>query len=130
MAVLFMLTTPSHLCELTVMIMACVPPIPLTPQTSSTVATTRHGYRMAELGDAGRAATELTLFRVGLVIGAVMKLLIWLGIFVCISQTALLSGLNLAVFSVSRLRLEVEAASGNAQARFAARDRSAAANPD
>jgi hypothetical protein len=46
-----------------------------------------------------------------------MKLLIWLGICVCISQTALLSGLNLAVFSVSRLRLEVEAASGNAQAR-------------
>lgn len=46
-----------------------------------------------------------------------MKLLVWLGIIACISQAAVLSGLNLAVFSVSRLRLEVEAASGNVQAR-------------
>ncbi len=42
--------------------------------------------------------------------------LVWLGILVCLSQSALFSGLNLAVFSVSRLRLEVEAAAGNPDA--------------
>ncbi|SFK91794.1 DUF21 domain-containing protein [Methylocapsa palsarum] len=40
----------------------------------------------------------------------------WLGIAFCIMQTALFSGLNLALFSVSKLRLEVEAAGGNASA--------------
>ena len=34
----------------------------------------------------------------------------------CIAQSGLFSGLNLAVFSVSRLRLEVEAANGNPNA--------------
>ena len=33
----------------------------------------------------------------------------WIGIALCISQSAMFSGLNLAVFSVSRLRLEIEA---------------------
>jgi metal transporter CNNM len=42
-----------------------------------------------------------------------MDLRIWIGIIFCISQSAIFSGLNLAVFSISRLRLEVEAASGN-----------------
>jgi len=42
---------------------------------------------------------------------------IWLGIIFCISQSALFSGLNLAVFSVSRLRLEVEDSSGNMDAK-------------
>ncbi len=41
-----------------------------------------------------------------------MSVFVWIGIAVCLSQAALLSGLNLAVFSVSRLRLEVEAAAG------------------
>jgi metal transporter CNNM len=41
---------------------------------------------------------------------------IWLGIALCIAQSALFSGLNLGVFSVSRLRLEVEAAGGNPDA--------------
>ena len=41
---------------------------------------------------------------------------IWLGIALCIAQSAVFSGLNLAVFSISRLRLEVEAAGGNAHA--------------
>src|SRR5262249_23302066 len=40
--------------------------------------------------------------------------LTWLGIALCVVQTGLFSGLNLAVFSISRLRLEVEAAGGNA----------------
>jgi len=40
----------------------------------------------------------------------------WIGIALCISQSAMFSGLNLAVFSVSRLRLEVKAASGNREA--------------
>lgn len=39
----------------------------------------------------------------------------WLGIALCLSQSAMFSGLNLALFSVSRLRLEVEAA-GNPDA--------------
>jgi len=42
-----------------------------------------------------------------------MTLLIWLGIFACISQSAMFSGLNLAFFSISRLRLEVEKSQGN-----------------
>ncbi|MCJ7500263.1 DUF21 domain-containing protein [bacterium] len=41
----------------------------------------------------------------------------WLGITFCISQSALFSGLNLAVFGVSRLRLEVEAATGDRNAQ-------------
>ncbi len=45
------------------------------------------------------------------------EVLVWLAIAFCISQSAMFSGLNLAVFSVSRLRLEVEAAAGNPGAR-------------
>ncbi len=41
----------------------------------------------------------------------------WLGIILCVSQSAIFSGLNLAMFSLSRLRLEVEVSSGNANAR-------------
>ena len=36
-------------------------------------------------------------------------LLIWIGIVICISQSAIFSGLNLAFFSLTRLRLEIEA---------------------
>jgi CBS domain containing-hemolysin-like protein len=46
----------------------------------------------------------------------VMSLLTWCGIAFCLTQSAVFSGLNLAVFSISRLRLEVEAASGNPDA--------------
>ncbi|WP_163831983.1 DUF21 domain-containing protein [Spartinivicinus ruber] len=46
-----------------------------------------------------------------------MDLLIGLGILICISQSAMFSGLNLAFFSITRLRLEVEAAKGSAQAK-------------
>ena len=45
-----------------------------------------------------------------------MELIIWAGIIFCITQSAMFSGLNLAFFSVSRLRLEVESAKGNKQA--------------
>ncbi len=45
-----------------------------------------------------------------------MTLLIWLGIFLCLSQSATLSGLNLAFFSVSKLRLEMEAGKNNPHA--------------
>ncbi len=41
----------------------------------------------------------------------------WLGILFCLSQSAMFSGLNLAMFGVSRLRLEVEASSGNNSAK-------------
>ena len=42
--------------------------------------------------------------------------LTWLGIAVCLSQSAMFSGLNLAVFSLSRLRLEAAAESGDRHA--------------
>ncbi|WP_026375854.1 DUF21 domain-containing protein [Aestuariibacter salexigens] len=42
--------------------------------------------------------------------------LIWLGIVFCISQSAMFSGLNLAFFSLSRLRLEVEVGQSNSNA--------------
>ncbi len=38
-----------------------------------------------------------------------MTLVIWAGIALCLSQSAMLSGLNLAFFSVSKLSLELEA---------------------
>jgi len=41
---------------------------------------------------------------------------IWIGVALCITQSAILSGLNLAIFSVSKLRLEVEVAGGNRDA--------------
>jgi metal transporter CNNM len=40
----------------------------------------------------------------------------WIGIALCLSQSAMFSGLNLAIFSISRLRLEVKAAGGSRQA--------------
>jgi hypothetical protein len=42
--------------------------------------------------------------------------LAWVGIALCVTQSATFAGLNLAIFSVSKLRLEVEAASGNPDA--------------
>jgi metal transporter CNNM len=39
--------------------------------------------------------------------------LVWLGILFCVSQSAMFSGLNLALLGISRLRLEVEATAGN-----------------
>jgi len=44
-------------------------------------------------------------------------LLIWAGIVFCVSQSAMFSGLNLALFTVTRLRLEVEASAGNSKAQ-------------
>jgi metal transporter CNNM len=41
----------------------------------------------------------------------------WLGILACLSQSAMFSGLNLAFFSLGRLRLEAEAEQGNAGAQ-------------
>ncbi len=46
-----------------------------------------------------------------------MESLTWLGIIFCVSQSAFFSGMNLAAFSVSRLRLEVEKLSGNSNAQ-------------
>lgn len=42
-----------------------------------------------------------------------MDTLVWVGIFVCLCHSAMFSGLNLAFFSLSRLRLEAEAGTGN-----------------
>ena len=44
------------------------------------------------------------------------NIFVWIGIALCITQSAILSGLNLAIFSISKLRLEVEAAGGNRDA--------------
>jgi hypothetical protein len=41
---------------------------------------------------------------------------IWLGIAACVLQSAAFSGLNLAVFSLSQMRLQIEADGGNADA--------------
>jgi metal transporter CNNM len=41
---------------------------------------------------------------------------VWISIAFCITQSAIFSGLNLAIFSISKLRLEVEAAGGNCDA--------------
>jgi metal transporter CNNM len=41
---------------------------------------------------------------------------VWLGIAACITLSALFAGLNLAIFSLSQLRLQVEADSGNQDA--------------
>lgn len=41
---------------------------------------------------------------------------IWIGIAVCLSQSAMFSGLNLALFSLGRMRLEAEAEKGNSEA--------------
>ncbi|WP_339720121.1 DUF21 domain-containing protein [uncultured Paraglaciecola sp.] len=41
---------------------------------------------------------------------------IWIGIIICISQSAIFSGLNLAFFSLSRLQLEVESKQGSSSA--------------
>ena len=40
----------------------------------------------------------------------------WLGVFACILQSGLFAGLNLAVFSLSLLRLQIEADGGNSDA--------------
>ena len=40
----------------------------------------------------------------------------WLGVMACILQSALFAGLNLAVFSLSLLRLQIEADGGNTDA--------------
>lgn len=42
-----------------------------------------------------------------------MTILVWVGILACVSQSAMLSGSNLAFFTVSKLRLELEASKSN-----------------
>ena len=46
-----------------------------------------------------------------------METFIWIGIVFCITQSAMFSGLNLAFFSISRLRLEIEAEAENRKAQ-------------
>ena len=41
---------------------------------------------------------------------------IWIGIIACIALSALFAGLNLAIFSLSQLRLQIEADGGNKDA--------------
>lgn len=52
--------------------------------------------------------------------GTELQPFIWLGILFCVSQSAIFSGLNLAYFSITKLRLEIEIKNGNtAAARIA-----------
>lgn len=46
-----------------------------------------------------------------------MDKFVWIGILICLCHSAMFSGLNLAFFSLSRLRLEAEAGAGNRAAR-------------
>ncbi len=46
-----------------------------------------------------------------------MNTLTWLGILVCLSQSAMLSGLNLGLFSLGKLELQVQANKGDARAQ-------------
>lgn len=46
-----------------------------------------------------------------------MTLLTWIGILLCLSQSAMFSGLNLAFFSINKLELEIEARRGNQRAQ-------------
>ena len=46
-----------------------------------------------------------------------MENFVWAGIFLCLTQSAIFSGLNLAFFSLSRLRLEAETKAGNEAAK-------------
>tara|TARA_R110000824_G_scaffold288508_6_gene476922 strand:- start:27644 stop:28705 length:1062 start_codon:yes stop_codon:yes gene_type:complete len=46
-----------------------------------------------------------------------VDVMIWAGILFCLSQSAMFSGLNLALLSISRLRLEVLATTGNKDAQ-------------
>lgn len=45
-----------------------------------------------------------------------MTLMIWIGIFLCLTQSALFSGLTIGLFGLSRLRLEVQAETGDKNA--------------
>lgn len=45
-----------------------------------------------------------------------MNMFVWIGIAFCITQSAMFSGLNLAFFSISKLRLEIETKKGNRNA--------------
>lgn len=45
-----------------------------------------------------------------------MNIFTWIGIVFCVSQSAMFSGLNLAFFSITRLRLEIEVSTGNRSA--------------
>ena len=49
-------------------------------------------------------------------ISSLQLTLTWIGILLCLSQSAMFSGLNLAVFSLGRLQLEIEAGGGNVAA--------------
>ncbi|WP_444999745.1 DUF21 domain-containing protein [Halomonas mongoliensis] len=46
-----------------------------------------------------------------------MTLLTWIGILLCLSQSAIFSGLNLAFFSINKLELEIESRRGSRRAR-------------
>ena len=50
-----------------------------------------------------------------------MEIFLWVGIIFCVSQSAMFSGLNLAFFSVSKIRLEIESKKNNPHAIKVAR---------
>ena len=46
-----------------------------------------------------------------------LQTITWTGIVICLAHSAMFSGLNLGVFGISRLKLEIEAAAGNKAAK-------------
>lgn len=46
-----------------------------------------------------------------------MTMITWLGIFLCLSQSALMSGLNLGLFSLGKLELQIEVKKGDPRAK-------------
>lgn len=46
-----------------------------------------------------------------------MTMFLWLGILLCLSQSSMLSGLNLAFFTFSKFELQMEVAKGNKHGR-------------
>jgi hypothetical protein len=58
-----------------------------------------------------------------------MTLFLWIGIALCLSQSATLSGLNLAFFTIGKLELQMEVAKGKKQANHALEAEGEAVNP-
>ena len=66
--------------------------------------------------DTSSITTSISAFLASLSRESLPNEWLWAGIVLCILQSAMFSGLNLAVFSLSQLRLQIDADGGNADA--------------
>lgn len=46
-----------------------------------------------------------------------MTLVLWIGVVLCLSESAMLSGLNLVFFTINKLEVQMEEAKGNKHSR-------------